>query len=100
MTTTDWRDHFLATRTKTGPKWATPGQMAQALDPRTIQTPALELIDEKLVDAFNTPDSRLIISMSPQEGKSQLASRRFPLWALHQNHDLRIAMASYESRIA
>lgn len=100
MTTTDWRDHFLATRTKTGPKWATPGQMAQALDPRTIQTPALELIDEKLVDAFNTPDSRLIISMSPQEGKSQRASRRFPLWALHQNHDLRIAMASYESRIA
>ena len=87
----------------TGPKhptWDTPGQLAQALDPRTKQTPALQLIDQHLVDAYNTPDSRLIISMPPQEGKSQRASRRFPLWALTQNPDLRIAMASYESRIA
>ena len=87
----------------TGPKnptWDTPGALAQALDPRTKQTPALQLIDQHLVDAYNTPDSRLIISMPPQEGKSQRASRRFPLWALTQNPDLRIAMASYESRIA
>ena len=84
----------------TGPRWETPGDLAQFLDPRTKQTPALELIDRHLVDAFNTPDSRLIISMPPQEGKSQRASRRFPLWALTQNPDLRIAMASYESRIA
>lgn len=56
----------------TGPKhptWDTPGQLAQALDPRTKQTPALKLIDQHLVDAYNTPDSRLIISMPPQEGK-------------------------------
>ena len=87
----------------TGPKnptWDTPGALAQALDPRTKQTPALQLIDRHLVEAYNTPDSRLIISMPPQEGKSQRASRRFPLWALTQNPDLRIAMASYESRIA
>lgn len=84
----------------TTPQWATPGDLATHLDPRTIQTPALRLIDQHLVEAFNTPDSRLIISMSPQEGKSQRASRRFPLWALLQNPDLRIAMASYESRIA
>ena len=80
--------------------WPTPGALAQRLDKRTIQTPALELIDEKLVEAYNTPDSRLIISMPPQEGKSQRASRRFPFWALLQNPELRIAMASYESRIA
>lgn len=96
----DWRDIYLAQQKPTGPRWNTPGAMAQALDPRTLQTPALRLIDQKLVDAFNTPDSRLIISMPPQEGKSQRASRRFPLWALTQNPDLRIAMASYEARIA
>jgi predicted phage terminase large subunit-like protein len=82
------------------PKWATPGQMASALDPKTVQTPALDLIDAALVEAFNTPDARLIISMPPQEGKSQRASRRFPLWCLTQNHDLRIAIASYESNVA
>ena len=82
------------------PTWDTPGDMARALDPRTVQTPALDLIDRHLVEAFRTPDARLILSMAPQEGKSQRASRRFPLWALTQNPDLRIAVASYEANIA
>lgn len=80
--------------------WDTPGDMAVDLDPRTVQTPALRLIDDALVRALNTPDARLIISMAPQEGKSQRASRRFPAWALSQNPDLRIAVASYEANIA
>ncbi|WP_367647462.1 phage terminase large subunit [Brevibacterium sp. CT2-23B] len=100
----DWMtalaDKLEAHKVDNAPVWDTPGAMAQHLDHRTKQTPALELIDQKLVEAFNTPDSRLIISMPPQEGKSQRASRRFPLWALTQNRDLRIAMASYEARIA
>lgn len=81
-------------------RWATPGEMACALDNRTIQTRALEIIDEALVGLLDTPDGRLIISMPPQEGKSQRASRRFPLWALVQNPDLRIAIASYEHGVA
>lgn len=81
-------------------QWPTPGAMAAALDPKTVQTPALDLIDQALVDVFNTPDGRLIISMPPQEGKSQRASRRFPLWALTQNLDARIAIASYEANVA
>lgn len=82
------------------PRWATPGELAQHLDPKTRQTPALELIDQALVDAYNTPDARVIISMPPQEGKSQRASRRFPLWALTQNPELRIAITSYEAGVA
>lgn len=81
-------------------RWATPGAMARQLDPSTIQTPALDLIDAELVRAVNTPDTRLIISMPPQEGKSQRASRRFPLWALTRNPDTRIAIASYEHGVA
>lgn len=82
------------------PRWTTPGDLARFLEPKNVQTEALNLIDAALVEAFNTPDSRLIISMPPQEGKSQRASRRFPLWALTQNPDLRIAIASYEANIA
>lgn len=82
------------------PRWATPGDLAQYLDPKTVQTAALDLIDAALVEAFTTPDARLILAMSPQEGKSQRASRRFPLWALTQNPDLRIAIASYEANVA
>lgn len=51
------------------PKWATPGEMAKALDAKTVQTAALDLIDSKLVDLLNTPDGRFALAMSPQEGK-------------------------------
>ncbi len=84
----------------TTPRWATPGDLATHLDPRTIQTPALELIDQHLVEAFNTPDSRLIISMPPQEGKSTRAAKDFPIWALTQDPDTRIFSASYSQRLA
>jgi len=81
-------------------QWATPGDLAKHLDPRTVQTPALDLIDAELVRAATTPDARLIVSMPPQEGKSQRCSRRFPLWALLRNPDTRIAIASYEHGVA
>lgn len=85
---------------RTAPEYATPLDMASALDPKVIRTPALDLINQKLLETYSKPDGRLIVSMSPQEGKSQLCSRRFPLWALTQNPDLRVAIASYEANIA
>lgn len=80
--------------------WDAPGDLAQHLDPKTRQTPALLLIDRHLVDLFDTEDGRLLLSMPPQEGKSQRVSRWFPLWALTQNPDLRIAIVSYEHGVA
>lgn len=99
--TLTWLEHAAkAFEPAPAPRWATPGELAVHLDPKTRQTPALELIDQALVDAYNTPDARVIISMPPQEGKSQRASRRFPLWALTQDPDLRIAITSYEAGVA
>lgn len=80
--------------------WDTPGQMAAALDRSTIQTPALDLIDAHLVKVANGEIERLIISMPPQEGKSERASRRFPLWMLHRNPNLRIAIVSFGHDVA
>lgn len=85
---------------KPAPKWQSPGTMAVELDSRTVQTPALDLIDEALVDLVNRPDGRLIISMPPQEGKSQRISRRFPLWVLQRDPSTRVAIASYEANVA
>lgn len=82
------------------PRWATPGNLARALEPKARQTPALDLIDEALLWAYTKPDARLIISMPTQAGKSQRASRRFPLWALTQNPDLRVAIVSHEAGVA
>ena len=100
MTTTDWAEAAARSFEPAARRWPTPGEMAKILDPRTIQTPALDLIDEELVRLLDTPDGRLVLSMPPQEGKSQRTSRRFPLWALTQNPDLRVAIASYEHGVA
>lgn len=87
--------------------WATPGALARFLDPRTVQTPMLDVIDEACVKVFDqafskTQDQgpRLIVTTPPQQGKSERLSRRFPYWALLKNPDLRIAIASAESTLA
>ena len=85
---------------KTNTRWESPLDLAQALDPRVQRSPDLDLINEKLVRAFNTPDSRLIISMPPQRGKSELCSHWFPVWALTQRPETRITLASYQANIA
>lgn len=79
---------------------ATCGQIAQRIDPRTVQTPALDLIDTELTRLLDTPDGRLIISMPPQEGKSTRCSRDLPIKALIDNPDRRIVCASYGQGLA
>ena len=70
------------------------------MDPATVQTAALDLLDENLVDVAEGRCPRLIWSMPPQEGKSERTSRRFPLWLLAKNPDMRIAIVSYEMGVA
>ncbi|MBP2704411.1 phage terminase large subunit [Microbispora sp. RL4-1S] len=82
------------------PKWATPGQLALAIDPTTIQTPALDLIDAALVDVAEGRCDRLVITMPPQEGKSTRVTTMGPLWMLTRNPDLRIAIACYAQDLA
>lgn len=81
-------------------RWPTPGHLARTITPKTVQTPALDLIDAALVNLLDTPDDRLIITMPPQEGKSTRAAKDFPIWALTQNPDLRIVTASYSQSLA
>lgn len=53
------------------------------------------LLCEKL-EAFERGDiKRLIVCMPPRHGKSELASRRFPAWALGRNPDKKIIACSY-----
>lgn len=80
--------------------FATPGDFADYINPKNKHTPALDLIDRELVNLMNTPDSRLIISMPPQEGKSVRVAGDFPAWALLQEPDWRIITASYGQRLA
>lgn len=82
------------------PSWATPGYLAKAIDPATVQTPALDLIDEAVVWAYTTPDARLLVSLPPQEGKSSRVTKTGSLWALTRNPELRLGIASYAQSLA
>lgn len=81
-----------------------PVDIARLIDPKTIQTPALELIDDWLVEATEAVERGeprfVIISMPPQEGKSQRISRMFPIWCLKRNPDMRVAMIGYQDAIS
>jgi predicted phage terminase large subunit-like protein len=74
--------------------WSTPGEMAVALDRGTVQTPALLLIDDRLVAVAAGDVERQMFSMPPQEGKSLRISVWFAVWLLHRNPNLRIAIVS------
>src|SRR6476646_203242 len=77
-----------------------PVDLAKLIDPNTVSTPALELLDQNLLDVAEGRCERLIWSMSPQEGKSVRVSRTFSLWMLLRNPELRIVIASYELGMA
>jgi predicted phage terminase large subunit-like protein len=82
-------------------RWASPLDMAQDLDPTIVRTPALNLINQALVDVADSREDRLIVSMPPQEAKSSTVSYRYPTWLLSDvDPDLRIVMISYSDEIA
>ena len=81
-------------------RWATPGDLAATVNPKTVRTPALDMIDSALVKVRDTPDARLIITVAPQEGKSVRVAADFPAWWLAQKKDDRIVCASYGSALA
>lgn len=80
--------------------WRTPGTLAKRITPSTVQTPALDLVDQALIDLMNTPDGRLIITMPPQEGKSTRVAKDFIVWALKHRPWLRVVGASYAQSLA
>lgn len=79
--------------------YPTPGKLAVELDRSNIQTPALSVIDDAVAETIRT-GGRLIISMPPQEGKSTRVGVWTPVWALMQNPDLRVVVASYAESLA
>lgn len=58
------------------------------------------LIAEKLEAVERGEIKRLMITMPPRHGKSELASRRFPAWYLGRNPNKQIIAASYNSDLS
>ncbi|MGA9651893.1 terminase large subunit [Pedobacter sp.] len=59
-----------------------------------------KVICEKLEKVRTREIKKLMIFMPPQHGKSQLATRLFPAYALGKNPNEKIAIASYSARLS
>ncbi len=73
---------------------------AEYTNPAYIPAPHHALIAEKLEAVERGEIKRLMITMPPRHGKSELASRRFPAWYIGRNPGKQIIAASYNSDLA
>jgi predicted phage terminase large subunit-like protein len=58
------------------------------------------LLCERLERWADTPGDRLVVSMPPQHGKSQIISRHFPAWLLGREPDAPVMLCSYAASLA
>jgi len=73
---------------------------AEYTNPAYIPAPHHALIAAKLEAVERGEIKRLMITMPPRHGKSELASRRFPAWYIGRNPGKQIIAASYNSDLA
>jgi predicted phage terminase large subunit-like protein len=99
MTLTLWE---VAARDFEAPvrRFATPGDLAKFCEPSTLQTPALDLIDEAVVKVMDGVITKLQLAAPPQTGKSERVSRWTPLWMLLCDPTLRIVIVSADLELA
>jgi hypothetical protein len=69
-------------------------------NPAYIPAPHHALIADHLERVERGEIKRLMITMPPRHGKSELASRRFPAWYLGRNPNKQIIAASYNSDLS
>lgn len=81
----------------------TPIAQALELDPDFQIRPHLEYLSQRLARAVRNVErgqnQRLAISMPPRAGKSELVSKRTPLWLLRRHPEWKIVQASYDASL-
>ncbi|QPX62121.1 terminase [Mycobacterium phage Indlovu] len=78
-----------------------PADIARAVDPNFVLTPALDLISSSIERVLDSPRKiNLAITMPPQEGKSTTAAVWTPIRALQKNPNRRIILSTYADALA
>jgi len=72
----------------------------QYMNPEFQVSPHLKLISDKLELVAKGKVKQLMINMPPRHGKSELATRLFPIWYLGNHPKAEIIIASAEARLA
>jgi predicted phage terminase large subunit-like protein len=80
---------------------STPALMAKHLTSGAYKTPPhIKLLADELAEAFHQKDYRLIVTLPPRHGKSEIVSHWFPVWCLMMAPQARIILSSYEADFA
>jgi len=88
-------------RARAKTRYKHPADIARAVDPKFVLTPALELVSTSIERVLDSPRKiNLGITMPPQEGKSTTAAVWTPIRALQKNPNKRIILATYADALA
>lgn len=79
---------------------STPASLAARIVPGYRVTPTIALISDALKRAVTEPDQRLIVATPPRTGKSVLVSQVGTLFALMEDPDAKVILASYADTLA
>ncbi len=92
--------HTALGRQSRGNHYEKPADCATVLsDGLWYLAPHLELISDKIAEIRDHP-IRLIVTIPPRHGKSELCSHWTPVWFLNEFPDRKIILASYEAKFA
>lgn len=89
-----------AVRSRSLVDYPTPAFLAASIEPNYVLTPAIRLLGSALEQTLRTRRGRLLITMPPQEGKTELTAVWTVLRALQQNPERRVILASYSADLA
>lgn len=82
----------------------TPMAQAMELDPKYQSRPHLDFLSDRIAlaveDVKSGKDRKLLISMPPRSGKSELISKNLPVWLLRQVPTWKVALISYAPNLA
>jgi predicted phage terminase large subunit-like protein len=81
-----------------------PIDQAMELDPKYVVRPHLQYLSDRLKNAVedvkNGINRKIMVSMPPRTGKSEMISRFFPVWLLRINSSWKITLLSYAPVLA
>ncbi|UYL88117.1 terminase [Gordonia phage Evaa] len=81
-------------------RYANAAEVAKSVDRDYRVTPAIKVIADAIETVLNYPRCNLLVTMPPQEGKSNLCSVWAPIRALQLNPNRRIILATYGDALA
>src|SRR5579859_7882010 len=82
--------------------FTSPANFAQRVDPDFLIPPHIAFLDKTITDLVSgrLGKRKLIVTMPPRHGKSELCSKYLPAWFLSRYPDRRIILTSYEADFA